>query len=198
MDKSIIELLSEVSGADLLFAILLIISLGVVFFSQKDKITKHLNKWRKTKNDEEDFTKLVYDMKDTIGGLKETMSEYQINREHDRDDSRKIREEMYEVMNKQSKAIEDLTKMIVKMKEQNSKTKRAEIKEKIERIYRECHPSMTCTDMAFETLRDLIEEYEEHGGDNSFVHSTVVPEMYTWKKIESIRRVGSDEKTNNK
>ena len=79
------------------------------------------------------------------------------------------------------------------MQERNSKTKRAEIKEKIERIYRECHPSMTCTDMALETLKELIEEYEVHGGINSFVHSTVEPEMYEWKVIKKIRGDHHDE-----
>ena len=46
---------------------------------------------------------------------------------------------------------------------------RSVLKEKIERIYRECSPTQTCTDMALETLRELIEEYEEHGGTNSHI-----------------------------
>ena len=74
------------------------------------------------------------------------------------------------------------------MEERNSKTKRAEIKEKIERIYRECHPAMMCTDMQLEALKDLIEEYEEHGGVNSFVHSKVEPEMFEWQVIEMISK----------
>jgi hypothetical protein len=45
---------------------------------------------------------------------------------------------------------------------------------------------MTCTDMAFETLRDLIEEYEAHGGVNSFVHSVVEQEMHNWKRVSRI------------
>ena len=37
-------------------------------------------------------------------------------------------------------------------------------------------------------VKELIEEYEEHGGTNSFVHSTVEPEMYVWQKITNIKR----------
>ena len=115
------------------------------------------------------------------------MSEYQKNRMHDLEDSRKIRREMYSIMDKQSDGIRNLTEIVVEMQKKNSKTKGAEIKSKIEGIYKECHPSMVCTDMAFETLKVLIEEYEVHGGDNSFVHSTVEPEMYEWKVIKTIK-----------
>lgn len=153
-----------------------------------------MNKWRKNKNKEEDFENLVYSLKDSVTKLKSTMDQYQKNREHDREDSRKIRNEMYKVMDKQSEGIRNLTDIVVEMQKKNSKTKRAEIKEKIERIYRECHPSMTCTDMALETLKELIEEYEAHGGINSFVHSTVEPEMYKWKTIKKIKG-DHDEKT---
>ena len=48
---------------------------------------------------------------------------------------------------------------------------------------------MTCTDMQLETLRELIDEYEVHGGVNSFVHSTVEPEMVTWNKILRIKKL---------
>lgn len=187
MDKSIMELLEEVSGADLLFAIFLVIAVSVLVISQKEKLLKQLNKWRKVKNSEEDFKNLVFSLKDSVTELQKAMDEYQENREHDRKDSIRIREEMYEVIGKQSEGIEELTKIVVKMEERNSKTKRAEIKEKIERIYSECHPTMTCTDMALETLKDLIEEYEEHGGLNSFVHTTVVPEMYLWHIVHMVK-----------
>ena len=91
-------------------------------------------------------------------------------------------------MNNLKQEINNLKQEIINVHEKDSKTKRAEIKEKIERIYGECHPAMTCTDMQFEVLKELIEEYEEHGGVNSFVHTTVEPEMHTWNKIYRIRK----------
>lgn len=185
------ELLYEVSGADLLFAISLIIILTILLVAQKNKISQLLNKWRKTKNDKEDFHALVYTLNDTLKDLSEEVRQNQKNRDkellHYRDDSRKIRDEMYKIINGQSQDIKKLTEIVAEMREKDSKTKRAEIKEKIERIYRECHPSMTCTDMQLEVLKELIEEYEEHGGVNSFVHSTVEVEMYEWKIVTKIK-----------
>ena len=146
-----------------------------------------MNKWRKTKNDEEDFNHLVYNLKTSVGEINNALEQIAQNRTHDREDSRRIRAEMYAVMDKQSESIDNLTKIVVEMQKKNSKTKRAEIKEKIERIYRECHSAMTCTDMQYETLKELMEEYEEHGGNNSFVHTTVEPEMHLWEKITQIK-----------
>lgn len=36
--------------------------------------------------------------------------------------------------------------------------------------------------MELEALEDLIDEYESAEGKNSFVHSVVQKEMYTWEK----------------
>lgn len=38
--------------------------------------------------------------------------------------------------------------------------------------------------MEKEALEGLIQQYESHGGSNSFVHSIVEPEMQTWKLID--------------
>lgn len=198
MDKSILELAQEVTGIQFIMALLFIIALIVLAMTQKQKLLKYLNKWRKTKNEEEDFHALVYGLKNSMIELGKKIEENRTEREnertHDREDSRKIREEMYKVMNKQSAQIEKQSEQIEELKnitlgiqKKNSETKRAEIKEKIERIYRECHPAMTCTDMQLETLKELIDQYEKHEGNNSFVHSTVQKEMYSWHVINEIK-----------
>ena len=193
MDSSLFELLTEVTLYDLIWALILLITFTGIVVSQKKKISKWLNKWREDKNEEEDFTKLVYDLKDSIEKLSEKVDKNQEDRDKElrqyREDSKKIRDEMYKVMNGQSEQIKNLTKTIGVMQEKQSKTKRAELKEKIERIYRECSPTKICTEMAFETLRELIEEYEEHGGVNSFVHSIVEKEMYEWEIVETVKGV---------
>lgn len=192
MDKSIIELLEQVSGAELLFAFALIVALVALFIAQKERIMKLLNKWRKVKNDEENFHSLVYNLKESIDELNKQVSTNQKNRDKEllqyRDDSRKIRDEMYKVMNAHTDSIKELKETVLKIQEKNSETKRAEIKEKIERIYRECSPAQACTDMQFESLKELIEQYEKRGGDNSFVHSIVQIEMYQWQRIKEIKR----------
>lgn len=167
MDKPILELLDEVSGVDLIFAILLIVVVIVFFLTQKAKVTKQLNRWREEKNAEEDCHTLVLGMKNTIDTLSKEME-------------------------KQSEAIAELKTTVLQIQEKNSETKRAEIKEKIERIYRECTNEQVCTETQFESLKDLIVQYEKHGGDNSFVHTTVQPEMYKWQIVKEVRKVKRD------
>ena len=173
MNKSLLELLNNVTLLHFTCAIVLIVILAGIISSQKNKIFKRLNKWRKTKNDEEDFKSLVYNLRDSVKEINNSIEQIEKDRI------------------KNCESINNLTNIVVEMQKKNSKTKRAEIKEKIERIYSECHPAMTCTDMQFETLKELIEEYEEHGGNNSFVHSTVEPEMHSWRKINRIKKVNN-------
>lgn len=193
LNESVLDLMSQVTVVQLLTAFLLILAIVIALITQKQKILKYLNKWRKTKNEEENFHALVYELKESIKELKKEVEDNRIEREknrtHDREDSRRIRDEMYKVMNKQSEQIESLTKITLEIQKKNSETKRAEIKEKIERIYRECSPEQVCTEMQFESLKELIDQYEKHGGTNSFVHTTVQPEMYKWKVVKEVRRV---------
>lgn len=174
MNESVLELLQKATVFDLIITMTLISLLGGIILTQKKKIIKKLNKWRKDKNDEEDFVQLVYDLKDTV-------EKYQAKSD-----------EVYTVMNEQSQAIQNLTTFMKEEQKKKKKTKRAEIKASIERIWWECHPTKTCTETQFEVLKDLIEEYEAYGGTNSFVHSTVQPEMYEWKRIKNIKEVVKD------
>ena len=65
-----------------------------------------------------------------------------------------------------------------------NKQKRAELKDKISQSYRYYHERQEINDIEFETLNDLIKAYESCGGDNSFVHSVVQKEMYTWEQVQ--------------
>lgn len=60
---------------------------------------------------------------------------------------------------------------------------RAEMKDKIGERYRRYHAKGEINDMEYESLSDLIDEYEAAGGENSFVHSVVQCEMQTWNRI---------------
>lgn len=170
MNESILELLQKVTLYDLIWSLLLIIAVIGILISQKKRISGWMNKWRKDKNHKEDFNNLVYELKDSLAGISKIVNDQSVE------------------MNNLKQEINNLKQEIINVHEKDSKTKRAEIKEKIERIYGECHPAMTCTDMQFEVLKELIEEYEEHGGVNSFVHTTVEPEMHTWDKVYRIKK----------
>lgn len=188
---TLMELLEKVSLMEFLLGLIFVVMLLFAILSQKKKILGVLNKWRKVKNEEDEFKELVFHLRDMVEELTQ-------NRLDDREDSRKIRKEMYgdlntqtkkleESIQNQSKSIDTLMRFMQEEKEMRAETKKAEIKASIERLWWECHPAKKCTQTQFEVLKDLIKEYEKYGGDNSFVHSTVEPEMYEWQVIKNIK-----------
>ena len=131
---------------------------------------------------------------DLILHTKQTTDEYCQNRINDRNQSLRIQEQL-------TKAIQEINDKLDKMKydtdmrflenqkqlqetkEKTDKRTRAEMKDKISRAYRYYHAKKTWNYMEKEALLDLIEEYEAAGGQNSFIHSVVVPEMCLWEEI---------------
>ena len=65
--------------------------------------------------------------------------------------------------------------------EKQNKRVQSDIKERIAQSYRRYDKLKKITHMELEALEDLIKTYENHGGDNSFIHSVVQKEMYTWE-----------------
>lgn len=85
-------------------------------------------------------------------------------------------------------SIDDLKRQIdrrfIESEAKQNRRVQAEIKDKIAQLYRRYHSAMAIRNIELESLKDLIKTYEEHGGENSFVHSLVEKEMYTWKEID--------------
>lgn len=119
------------------------------------------------------------------------------NRVHDREQSFVIQKELTDAQKELSKSLFAISQKIDSMKahtdkrfqeseQKNNKRIRAELKDKISRSYRYYHSLGKINDMELEALEDLIEEYETADGQNSFVHSVVQKEMYTWEKADGI------------
>ena len=77
--------------------------------------------------------------------------------------------------------VDDICNKLNEMEEKENKRVQSEIKERIAQSYREYNKTKQITSIELEALEDLITTYEEHGGENSFVHSKVQNEMYTWE-----------------
>ena len=127
--------------------------------------------------------------------LHQEMKQYSENRIKDREQSLKIQKELVDSQNKISNSMQglvdkfdefktDTNERFISSEEKENKRVRAELKNSISEIYRYHHSSGEINDIELETLEDLIEEYESAGGENSFVHSLVQKEMYTWEKVE--------------
>ena len=142
-----------------------------------------------------DTTALHREIKESIDDLKKQMKEYSDNRVSDRKQSFAIQRELTEAQGKISKSVDRIFDKVATLKEdtdrrfEESEAKQnrrvqAESKDKIAQLYRRYHSTSTIKAIELESLKDLIRTYEEHGGENSFVHSLVEKEMYTWKVVD--------------
>ena len=113
---------------------------------------------------------------------------------HDRRQSLAIQKELTDAQKRLSDSLSDISRKIdalqqstderfIESERKNNKRIRAELKDKISQSYRYYHSLGKINDMELEALEDLMEEYESADGKNSFVHSVVQKEMYTWEKI---------------
>lgn len=160
---------------------------------------KHEDDVRQTilyeRNLEDKLTEFMKDMKDRVDQLSEQVTQYAENRVKDREQSREIQRDLVNSQNKNSREINALSEKIddvqkniaekfAESEKKNNLRDQAELKDKIGSSYRYYHEKGEINDIELEALEDLITAYEEAGGKNSFVHSVVQKEMYTWKQVE--------------
>lgn len=178
--------LRTMNTADMIVSFIVLLLIIGFIIKNKDKILEILEEWRHRKNFQENVLNYIEEMKEDTKRLKQDMVQFEQNRSNDREVSRAIRDELYKHIDGIARNVEDIKGDIKSMQEKEQASKRADIKKSIEKLYRECSDAKCCTDMQLETLKDLIEDYEANGGENSFVHSVVQKEMYTWHVIEKI------------
>ena len=179
MSKNLYNLLTTVRVVDVIATLALLTIIVGVFVTQRKKIREALEHWRKKRNFEDTIMGSIKGLEESDRKMQERIDGVWHMMESARETSREIREEMYS-------DIKDISAKLDDMEKKNNLSKQAELKSRIEKLYRECHANKVCTDTAFETLKDLIADYERHGGHNSFVHSLVQPEMYMWERIKTI------------
>ena len=188
MNKNIFEILNAVKLIDVIVTLALFIVIVGIIVTQKDKIKELFEAWRKKKNFEENAVTLISKNQKKIDYLEDTMTKA-------RQQSIEIRAKMYDDLDEVKGDVKSIVTTLDSMQKKAELSKRTDIKDKIERIYRECNEAQKITDMQYETLKELIEDYERHGGTNSFIHSVVQKEMYDWEIIKKIpeKEGGSDE-----
>ena len=107
------------------------------------------------------------------------------NRVHDREKSREIQKEMLNNIQSISEKVDAMQRntdeRFAASEEKQNQRVQSDIKERIAQSYRRYNISKKISQMELEALEDLIATYESHGGVNSFVHSVVQKEMYTWE-----------------
>ena len=107
----------------------------------------------------------------------------------------KRREQSLIIQQELNNKIDDICNVLDEMKkntnerfaqseEKTNKRVQSDIKERIAQSYRHYNNCKKISHMELEALEDLIDTYESFGGKNSFVHSVVQKEMYTWEITE--------------
>ena len=157
--------------------LLIIVWIISVLIKNRKSIITALNQWAKRKQEKEELLKLVYSTKDSV-------DQYAENRIHDREQSFEIQKELTDAIHVISDKLDAMNIKQAQLEEKHNKRIRAEMKDKISQLYRYYHEKQEWNDMEREAFNDLINEYEDAGGSNSFVHTIVQPESYTWKVIE--------------
>lgn len=143
----------------------------------------------------EELKNFTNELKKTLILQNEKMNEFSENRIKDREKSREIQKEWSDSQKRISTSVERISNKLDKMKEETdkrfqeneekqNKKEQAKIKAEISNRYSIYHERKWITNIEFEALEGLIATYESFGGLNSFVHSIVQKEMFTWKKID--------------
>ena len=70
------------------------------------------------------------------------------------------------------------------MEAKNDASELAKLKDRIAQAYRKYHEAGKWTRMDKESYEGLIQDYEAHGGSNSFVHTICEPESFTWEIVD--------------
>lgn len=147
---------------------------------------ENLDKLQKRQcEDEEEFRKnlntYMEESRKDRKALHDEMTAYSNNRINDRRQSMEIQKELTDSQNKITDKIEGICRKLNDMEEKENDRVQSEIKESIAQSYRRYDETKQISEMELEALEGLIKTYEAHGGENSFVHSVVQKEMYTWK-----------------
>lgn len=158
--------------------LLIILFWGIwILIKHRKDIMTALNQWAKRKQEKDELLKMIY-------GHQEKIDEYAKNRVHDREQSFAIQKKLTDAINEVSEKLDAMDKKQQELEAKHNKRIRAEMKDKISQLYRYYHEKQEWNDMEKEAFKDLIDEYEEAGGKNSFVHSVVQQESYLWKVVE--------------
>ncbi|MFQ7208617.1 MAG: hypothetical protein ACLRPZ_04145 [Coprococcus sp.] len=150
----------------------------------------------------ESLDNFAIEIKESISFMQNEIKQFYGNRIKDREQSLEIQKELKDSQKEISDSVITISKKIDRMKEdtdkrfieneeKQNKKEQAKIKAEISNRYSIYHERQWLTNIEFEALEGLISTYESFGGLNSFVHSIVQKEMYTWKKIDD-----EEEKTN--
>ena len=118
-----------------------------------------------------------------LTALQTDAANFRQNRINDRKQSLNIQQQLLDKIQGVDEVLEFISNQINSNEEKRKSSERARLKDRIGQAYGHYNETKQWTKMEKEALEELISEYENAGGENSFVHSVVQKEMYTWTEI---------------
>ena len=173
--------------------------LGIEFKAQRAKREDHEKLLQNisdianlSKHHEEDAARIQKQFDDFMLEMRNEIISFNNNRVHDRAQSFQIQKELTDAQVSISNSVDNIFNKITELRqetnerfnaneEKENKRVQADIKDRIAQYYRHYNSVKRISSMELEALEELITSYELHGGDNSFIHSVVQKEMYTWE-----------------
>lgn len=159
----ILDRLDSVSAMAVVVVIMIVFFILGWFISRRKDISDLWNSWYQNRKKKDELLNIIVEDHEKMKEYARSISE--INTKLDKLDN------LYR----------QTERRLEENEEKNNKRVRAELKDKIRMAYQVYHNRGYWNDMEKESLEDLIAEYESHKGKNSFVHSVVEKEMYTWE-----------------
>ena len=184
------EYITSLNPSIVVVALVILCLILWCIFKNRETINDFFNSLYNKRKEKEELLQTIKNNQDAIKHIIE-------NRQHDREQSLEIQKELKDAQKELAESISVIYRKLDDMQkstderfeaseDKNNKRIRAELKDKIGQSYRYYHSKGKINDMELEALEGLIEEYETAGGENSFVHTVVQKEMYTWEKVKRI------------
>lgn len=164
--EGIVKGLEEISAYEfIMFIGALILIIGTIF-TLVSKIYKFIERYRTTRNKHDEKSNVIEIHSETINKLTE--------------DYICLREDVEIIKNKTN----ELHSMVAELRAEQNARELVNLKNQIRQSYSFYTQKKQWNRMEKESLEGLVKSYENCGGKNSFVHSVVEKEMYTWKIID--------------
>lgn len=142
MNKNLFTLLNTIKLVDVVVTVALFLLIIGILITQKNKIKAIMESWRKKRNFEDTIIESIKGLEESDRRLQENIDKVWNTMEMARDTSKEIRSEMYSDIKGISNNLKDVNEKLDIMERKNNLSKQADLKEKIEKLYRECHAHM--------------------------------------------------------
>lgn len=176
-----LELFGEVTIAQIVTMIIAIGAISGLILKYNSKFDSWYEKRKHNK-------KVLTEFDETIRSLSQKQEQDMVRSNQMDLDIKKELEKLVEKINVISQMLlesnQNTDKRFEEMQEKMDVSERLKLKDRISQVYRYHHAKGEWTTMDKESFHGLILDYENHGGQNSFIHEICEPESCTWKIID--------------